>query len=126
MKKLLTITILLIYFTVSTGFIISMHYCMNEFDSARIGAKADNECDKCGMETDGNCCWDDIEVKKLQVQHTVATPFVADFSTVSLTTENQDFSLPEVIELERPVYSPADSPPPNKKNIYLINCVFRL
>ena len=127
MKKLFTVVILLIYFTVSTGFVVSMHYCMNEFDSASIGETGDNECDRCGMETDGSCCWDDVKVVKLQFQHTIAKLVQAQFSTPATEAATASvFDISAISELTPKKYFVAHSPPLGKQDTYLFNCVFRI
>ena len=49
MKKALAAILLLVYFAVTTGFSLSVHYCMDEFESASIGSSGDDVCDNCGM-----------------------------------------------------------------------------
>ena len=68
MKKLAASILLLIYFTVTTGFVVSVHYCMNKLDSIQLGDNSSEECGKCGMhvEDSGGCCKDDVKLVKMQ------------------------------------------------------------
>ncbi|HVK97420.1 MAG TPA: hypothetical protein VM368_06365 [Flavisolibacter sp.] len=99
---------------------------MNEFDSARIGIKGDSNCDRCGMETDGNCCWDDVKVVKLQFQHTIASLLNADFSTPLAAPAYTDFTLGAIHQIISPTSKIAHSPPLIHGAIYIKNCVFRI
>src|SRR5919205_3478135 len=67
MKKVLAAILLLIYFTVNTGFTVSMHYCMDRLASTKIGAHHTDKCPYCGMKIKpGGCCKDQVKVVKLQ------------------------------------------------------------
>ncbi|MBS1655360.1 MAG: hypothetical protein JSU05_10980, partial [Bacteroidetes bacterium] len=68
MKKLLVSIIAVVYFAISSGVVINMHYCMNRFDSAQLGAKTADYCSKCGMHTGKSkgCCHDEVKLIKLQ------------------------------------------------------------
>lgn len=67
MKRAFVSIFLLVYFTVSTGFTVNMHYCMDRFQSWEFGATESDSCDKCGMSTSesNNCCRDEVKVMKL-------------------------------------------------------------
>lgn len=126
MKKLTAFILLLIYFTVSTGFVVSMHYCMNQFDSVQVGAASD-KCSKCGMHTadSGGCCRDEVKVVKLQVDKQVAKMLFSSlsFAPVALPL-SQHLSLP--FQNFRQVIEPAPTGPPLISNqpVYLSKRVF--
>lgn len=128
MKKLLVSISLLVYFVVSTGFVVSVHYCMDRLNGLEWGESEAEECGKCGMPTtdsDG-CCKDEVKVVKLKVDHTFAKYVTADFS-ISLPeniTANHLFA-PSFKEIttEEPV---AHGPPLSSQDTYLRNCVFRI
>ncbi len=69
MKRVLLSIFVLVYFTVSTGFTVNLHYCMDNFQSWEFGASEDEACGKCGMPASENesCCRDEVKVMKLQV-----------------------------------------------------------
>ena len=113
MKKLLAYIVLLIYFCVSTGFVVSKHYCMNKFDSVRVGA-ASEMCGKCGMYTQdsGGCCRDEVNVIKLQIDKQVAKMFVFSFALLPYVLPlSQHLHLPFFNFRQAHVEGP-DSPPP--------------
>ncbi|NTS42263.1 hypothetical protein HRG84_15280 [Flavisolibacter sp. BT320] len=128
MKNLLVTIALLVYFTVSTGFVVSVHYCMDRLNGMEWGESDTKECGKCGMPTtdsDG-CCKDEVKVVKLDVDHTYAKQLTADFSLhlPAVITVNYLFTTP-VFQLatEEPV---AHGPPLSKQDTYLHNRVFRI
>jgi hypothetical protein len=125
MKKVLTTILILVYFTVSTGFAVSLHYCMDKLYSAHLGDKVDKVCDRCGMVTDGNCCRDEVKVVKLQLQHTIAKLITADHSpTIAIIDRPYFFLASNINKGARPVYN-VDRPPPDEQAIYIRNRVFR-
>jgi len=90
MKRIIASILVLIYFTVSTGLIVSMHYCMGKLDSTAIGFSASETCGRCGMETfdsDG-CCRDEFKVVKLESDQLVAKVIEAGFHLAVILPEN--------------------------------------
>lgn len=77
MKKVLFYIFILVYFTVSTGFTVNLHYCMDNFQSWELGAIEDGSCGKCGMPLSkgGACCRDEVKVMKLQLEPHQSLPF---------------------------------------------------
>jgi hypothetical protein len=77
-KKLLSIFLLLVYSTASSGTVMSAHFCMGELAAITIGEKQEKACGYCGME-DAGCCHDLSKVVKLdnsQLQKTPTLTFV--------------------------------------------------
>lgn len=69
MKKLLTISVALLYLAVSCGLVVNMHYCMGELaEISYHSSEKDSDCGYCGME-DSDCCHDDLKVFKLDDTH---------------------------------------------------------
>lgn len=128
MKKLAASILLLIYFTVSTGFVVSVHYCMNKVESVQLGDTSSDECSKCGMHIEGSkgCCKDDVKLVKMNVEHSFASVLLADFS-LHLPTESVAtyYYVPFQNTIEES-YPLAHGPPLNRQELYLYNCVFRL
>jgi hypothetical protein len=128
MKKLFASILLLVYFTVSTGFVVSIHYCMNKVDSVQLGNTSTNECGKCGMHIDdsGGCCKDDVKMVKMQVDHSFAKMTVPDFSLQVASPIFDDSYLIPSLNTSEEKYPLAHGPPLSEQDIYLQNCVFRL
>jgi hypothetical protein len=129
MKQLLAAILLMIYFTVNTGFVVSMHYCMDKIDSVQIGAVESEKCNKCGMhaEDSDGCCRDEIKVLKLQQDPLVAkvllpvveqTPVELPISSLLITPFYNFQQADEYDHFRPPLISEQDT--------YLSNCVFRL
>jgi hypothetical protein len=128
MKKLLIIFVLLAYFTVSTGFVVNLHYCMDRFHSWELGGQVKERCATCGMSSKKNkCCHDDVKVVKVQQDVTGAKYAVYTFSVPALPVSFASVYLaPVAIPAERPA-APAHGPPLiNRQDTYLRNCVFRI
>lgn len=126
MKKALAAILLLVYFTVSTGFVVSLHYCMDRLTSAEIGNSKSDKCDYCGMHKDGHCCRDDVKVVKLQLSHTAPKIVVPHFSlpvAALVTIEYLVAPFYNFIERNDAVVHP---PPLGEQDTYLRNCVFRI
>lgn len=72
MKKLIASISFLCYFVVTTGFILSSHYCMNRLASIHLFENTSDECGVCGMETheSNGCCHDEVTVVKLTLEQT--------------------------------------------------------
>lgn len=69
MKKLSIFILAIIYLAVSSGVVISQHFCMNRLDSVQwFASQAADECGRCGMSMDDahGCCHDQVDLVKLQ------------------------------------------------------------
>jgi hypothetical protein len=129
MKKALALMLLLMYFVVSTGFVVNMHYCMDRLDSVQIGNSGDKDaCEKCGMASESNdCCFDDVKVLKLETTH-MATPAIHfDLCFEGYEVVIQEFNLPGSKDiLEQDQFYLSHAPPLKNQKTYLYNCVFRI
>lgn len=128
MKKLLLFLTLFVYVVVSTGFAVSIHYCMDNVDSIQLGEVSRDHCSVCGMplQFSKGCCKDEVKVVKLQVDQTLAKISTVNFSLPAVVSSSTPFRLASFSsghEREEPV---AHGPPLNKQETYLQNCVFRL
>ncbi len=128
MKKLAAALTLLVYLTVTTGFTVSVHYCMSKQVSLELGYSAKDDCGKCGMkiEKSGGCCKDDVHVVKMQTDHNAAKTVVPDFSLALLLASFQNCQYVFFPQSQSPNYPLAHGPPLNGQKTYLLNCVFRL
>lgn len=128
MKKGIASILFIFYFAFSSGVVINLHYCMNKFDSSKLGGSKSEICGKCGMHTDDSngCCHDIVKVIKIQDDQQVSsinikftapeTPAVFYASDIETSLGNNGSCL---------LFS-NHSPPINKQDIYLVNCVFRI
>src|SRR5215203_1264677 len=82
MKKALSFILIMVYFVVSTGFTVNLHYCMDRFHSWELGPSKQDACATCGMKTSDSdgCCRDEVKTVKLQQDLAQAKYMVAQFS----------------------------------------------
>ena len=68
MKKSIASILLVLYVAFSCGVVISYHYCMDTYDSLRLGDKKSDVCGVCGMHTSesNGCCNDEVKIFKIQ------------------------------------------------------------
>jgi len=120
--------LLILYVAFSSGVVISFHYCMNSFDSVKIGANKSDYCGVCGMhKSEGNeCCKDEVRIFKIQDdQQTSAINFKfssPDAVIADLPIWNETF----LVRSTHQLYLQTHSPPLSKQDTYLQNCVFRI
>lgn len=128
MKKGAAFILLLIYFTVSTGFVVSVHYCMNKVDRVELGDGHKDQCGKCGMYLNKShgCCKDDVKLIKMKVDQSAAKTTVADFSFYLPVIVVNPFLLSLIRTNLQAGYPVAHGPPLNELPLYLQNCVFRI
>ncbi|MES2882095.1 MAG: hypothetical protein V4676_08105 [Bacteroidota bacterium] len=126
MKKVLSFILLLIYFTVSTGFVVSFHYCMDEIESVELGRNHSDECGVCGMQQgDNGCCRDDVKMLKLHTDHLVKQVVSNNEAPVVLVQTVTNISLTPFYNFQQQFFGKADEGPPiNKQYTYLRNRVF--
>lgn len=128
MKKLLTVIALLVYFVVSTGFVVSVHYCMDKIRSFQLGDVSQHQCNECGMpikDSDG-CCKDEVKVVKLNVDQTIAKLVSADFSLPAVAVTCTNFLFTPLINEQKLTEPSTHGPPLSEQDIYLQNRVFRI
>lgn len=128
MKKLVSAILLVIYFTLSSGVVINLHYCMNRFDSVKLGTAKTEICGRCGMHSQdaSGCCHDEVKFVKLQNDQQ-ASYALFNFDTPSVILTTPEFIISEGL-ISGQKASPVNnhSPPLNKQDTYLLNCVFRI
>ncbi|MBC7721948.1 MAG: hypothetical protein H7068_07975 [Pedobacter sp.] len=126
MKRLLTLIIAIIYFCISSGFVMSVHYCMGKVSKATIEIASSKSC-VCGKKEMKGCCKTESKFIKLSDNYqatyadvSIVSPFyiVPNFYTISNTiVVNSNIKL--AFNNHSP---PIVSPQP----IYILNCVFRI
>lgn len=128
MKKLLALVTLFLYVAVSTGFVISVHYCMDQVSSFRLGAVTQQKCSKCGMPVDESkgCCKDELKVVKLQADQVVASLSKTDFSLPPAAIVANRIGQLSFISALTKTETVAHGPPLCEEDIYLQNRVFRI
>lgn len=130
MKRILTSIIALVYFVISSGLVMSIHYCMGKISSVDLSHNSTETC-VCGMslkETSSKgCCKTEVKMMKLEDNHKAAYAFYDVQTPVILLPKS--ISLFEQIDevTSAKVYADINGPPLlSEQDTYLINCVFRV
>ncbi|WP_162944779.1 HYC_CC_PP family protein [Flavisolibacter nicotianae] len=128
MKKLFASILLPIYFVVSTGFVISFHYCMDELKSFQLGDVSRHRCSECGMpiKDSKGCCKDEVKVVKMHVDQVLAKLAGVDFSLPHLPVTTSIFLLIPPVGEPLNAEPVAHGPPLSEQDTYLQNRVFRI
>lgn len=126
MKRFLVGILTIIFFAVSSGVVVSMHYCMGKMRSAQLQLMAKRTCG-CKKEADDKgCCKTKHQFIKLTDNYKASViSFQIDAPTVDLTPTL--YSLHEDELLQNTIVFNNHSPPLKKgQPTYLLNCVFRI
>jgi hypothetical protein len=126
MKRLLATILLVVYAVMSTGFVVSLHYCMDRLNSAQLGETTSDKCDRCGMHKEGHCCWDDVKIVKVQTSHLTPKTTIEIPSLAPEIVTPFNYVIVSFPVTDRVKYPLAHGPPINKQDTYLTNCVFRI
>jgi hypothetical protein len=91
MKRIITILLVFLYITLTSGFTVNAHYCMGKLASVGLISHADELCNKCGKPgKKGKCCREEAKFCKADVSsHQIA--------------QTQQSSVPAVKDLSLPV-----------------------
>ena len=126
MKRLLTFLIAIIYFCISSGFIVSVHYCMGKVSKATIEIASSKSC-ACGNKEMKGCCKTESKFIKLSDNHqatyadvSIISPFhiVPNFYIITKTIVASSNTKLAFNNHSPPIVSP--------QPVYILNCVFRI
>ena len=86
MRKTIYTLVVAVYFLLSSGVVVQLHYCMDRLQE--IGLFSDRHegtCDDCGMDmdADNDCCQDRTEVIKLVQDQSIQQAPVPVFKNIS-------------------------------------------
>lgn len=128
MKKVLASILLLLYVTVSSGIVINLHYCMNRLDSAKLGVVKSEVCNKCGMATDelNSCCHNEVKIIKIQDVQKINELNYNFISFKAIAAYHSYLFVEQLSAVNGYSFINNHSPPINKQDTYLVNCVFRI
>lgn len=130
MKKFILSITVMCYLLVSTGFIMSTHYCMNELSSVHFFEKESEVCGKCGMETheSNGCCRDEVKIVKLTQDQNKVQTVVFELANIQLPVflSSAYLVLPFYITDEKKYFLNHLPPLLSKQYTYLQHNVFRI
>jgi len=131
MKKISVIILAFLYFAISSGMIVNLHYCMNSFSSADFNPVTSKKaCDTCGMDKEKShgCCHDEVKLVKLQDDQNKSSQVsfeVASFQSIAIIPSQfitASFYNADIIN-DHPDHSPLLL---TQQDIQIKNCVFRI
>jgi hypothetical protein len=129
LKKLFGTISVIIYFAVTAGIVVNLHYCMSRFDSARLYTTGTDICGKCGMHTEDSdgCCHDELKVIKLNEDHHFSS-FIFELRSPETVPSNYHNLPAEIITESARQKDYLNHSPPllSQQDSYLQNCVFRI
>lgn len=130
MKHVLISFIAVLYFIISSGLVMNIHYCMGKVSSVQMNKLASKgcKCSKSEQETaPKSCCKTELKMVKLQDSHKASSAdyvFQAPVTPVSVYTSYLQLPLLNAVSK---VYADINAPPLlSGQDTYLLNCVFRI
>ena len=126
MKKPIAFLIAIIYFCISSGMVMNVHYCMGKISSVKLDLLAKNLCG-CKTEKSKGCC--KTEHQYLKVTDTYKVSY-ADFSfnlpVKEISSSYQIFTQPVFGADDMFAFANHSPPVIDHQDTYLLNCVFRI
>jgi hypothetical protein len=125
MKRSFVAILTIIYFAISSGVIVNIHYCMGKVREVKLESMAEKKC--CSKMASKGCCKTEFKLVKLEdAQKASYADFAINTPVTPLFTE--------LCYLQTPFYNAQivvhanDHSPPliSGQDIYLQNCVFRI
>jgi len=131
MKKIAIFLLAVFYLGITTGVVVSKHFCMNRLDSWELYGNVDDQCGRCGMETSKEkhgCCHDEVQIVKLHAdQKPTLVAFNFEWTGDAILPPAYPFTIETQAIADVPVSQFNHSPPLlSEQDRYLRNCVFRI
>ena len=125
MKRFLVTILALLYFAVSSGVAISVHYCMGKMRSQQWQLVANKTCG-CKKETDKGCCKTKHQFIKLNDDYkTSVVAYQIEAPSIALSPVEYSFN-ENVVEKNYTSFNNHSPPLEKGQETYLLNCVFRI
>lgn len=127
LKKFVTILTAVLYLALSTGMVLSAHYCMGDLADVSLGHDTAEKCADCGMDNNG-CCHDDVKVFRITDAHGPSSG-LAIYKMVSLPAIlPASLSPVELVSFlsERKQTRIPDPPEPDGVSLCIRHSVFRI
>lgn len=124
MKKFISIILVLIYFSLSTGAIVTLHYCGGRLESITLNSEAQACCCAIsGMTID--CCENEEFRLDIDIDENVAFSSDIAFKNFSqLVYSSLTSVILNEVEIEDEQLATYNLPPPKPESIWLMNCTF--
>ena len=130
MRKLFLAILTIVYLGTSTGFSVSLHYCMGHPSDWNIGLSSSDRCNTCGMKKtngkDNGCCKDESKFFKNNADQKINEPGMlasAPVSAILPVSFFENYILPD--SAENTFYPILHHPPPYSSiALYIRNAFF--
>ncbi len=126
MKRLLTFIIAIIYFCISSGFIMNVHYCMGKLSNVNIEIIPSTLCG-CGKKETKGCCKTESKFYKITDNYEATyANFNITIPTHTLPTFYSHTHTVVTSTIATNIYNTHAPPIFRPQLIYILNCVFRI
>lgn len=126
MKRSAVAILALLYFTISTGMVVNIHYCMGKVSSVNVDVLAKNLC-ACGKKETKGCCKTEHKLIKLEDNHKASfADVVFNVPVHEIQIAYNLFVQPDFALSNQAAYNNHSPPILSKQDSYLQNCVFRI
>ncbi len=126
MKRLLTLFVTIIYFCISSGFVMNVHYCMGKINNINVEIVPSENC-ICGKKEMKGCCKTESKFFKLADTHQATYADVSVINPFHIVPVSYTINNATVISINTKLASTNHSPPIiSPQLIYILNCVFRI
>ena len=125
MKKFIISIVAVLYITISSGMVFSVHYCMGKISSVKIDLLANNLC-SCGSKKESKgCCKTEHKFIKIEDNHQASFADVVFQSPVQNILSNYNFINTALIQNNEVNTFNTNSPLLlSKQYSYIRNCIF--
>ena len=126
MKRLLTFIVTIIYFCISSGFVMNVHYCMGKISKVNVEIVPSKTC-CCSTKETKSCCKTESKFVKLADTHQATYADVSIISPYHIVPVSYAINNANVVSINSELVRNSHSPPLlSPQPIYILNCVFRI
>lgn len=126
MKKITIAILAILYFTMTSGIVLNIHYCRGKISSVKVDVLAKDLC-ACKKKTNKGCCKTDNKLVKLEDIHkAAATQFLVEVPSVILTSTYFFSKTFFESTIQNLAYNSNAPPPLLLEDKCVLNCVFRI
>jgi len=131
MKKILALTLAVLYIGTSTGATFHMHYCMGKLIDVKLWHSEVKKCSKCGSAPGTlcakKCCKDKHKTVKLEKDQK-AENAVQAMQQVAVATTVSFVDIPKVYIISLVEAYPVSNAPPRTSKVptHILNCTYRI
>ena len=126
MKKVVVSILAALYLCSTAGATVHLHYCMGELVNWSLAKSEGDKCGDCGMDKDGGCCKDEHKFVKNNADQKTTYSSIQFIKVLAVASPVAVFALSEHYSSLILEYPLRHAPPISGREIYLLNCVFRI